>query len=154
MDNNIMDNEEVFWQPEEGTPYESFGAECESGWAKLYQPLIDYVNAYNKLHSPGSSIEIHQIKEKFGGLRFYWAADNVSTDTIDEFRKMVEDAEAQSWTVCEECGSEEEVGTLHIGWFYTRCRECARKIVEGIGEDGKWKIGGKIYTMDKDGNIK
>jgi len=140
---------------EGGWPYELFGIECGGGWVKLYQPLIDYVNSYNKRHSPESSMMIHQVKEKFGGLRFYWAADNVPADTLDGFRKMVEDAEARSWNVCEECGEEKEVGILDTGWYYTRCRECARKIVERVGRDGKWIIGdGKIYIMDKDGNIK
>ena len=135
--------------------YELFEIECGKGWAKLYQPLIDYVDTYNKLHSPESSMMIHQIQEKFGGLRVYWAADNVSTDTLNEFRKMVEDAEARSRNVCEECGAEKEVGIIYTCGVYTRCRECARKIVERIGRDCKWKMSdGEIYTINKGGNIK
>ena len=135
-------------------PFDLFGIECGDGWKSLYQPIIDYINSYNNIRDD-SFIHIDQIKEKFGGLRFYWGAENVDKDTIDKLREMVDDAEAKSWTVCEECGSEEEVGILNTGWVYTRCRECARKIVERIGRDGKWMIGdGKIYTIDKDGNIK
>ena len=47
-------------------PYELFGIECDKGWEKLYQPIIDYIEDYNKDKEGDDRIEILQIKEKFG----------------------------------------------------------------------------------------
>ena len=71
-------------------PYELFGIECGDGWKQLYQPIIDYIDEYNKTHND-KPIEIHQIKEKFGGLCFY---TNFKTD---ELRSMIEDAEWKAY---------------------------------------------------------
>ena len=79
-------------------PYELFGIECGEGWSKLYQPIIDYIEEYNKDKEGEDKIEIWQIKEKFGFLTIY-----VSRNT-DELRKMIKDAEAKSYHTCEICG--------------------------------------------------
>ena len=44
-------------------PYELFGIECGEGWKKLYQPIIDYIDEYNKDKEGVDKIEIYQIKE-------------------------------------------------------------------------------------------
>ena len=52
---------------------------------------------------------IYQIKEKFGGLRFYTDED-------------LDDIEDESYTICEECG---EPGKPRPGgWIKTRCDKC------------------------------
>ena len=58
-------------------------------------------------------VRIRQIKEKFGGLRFYY-------DGGDEFiHGLVRMAESWASTVCEQCG---EPGMLrHGGWVQTLC---------------------------------
>jgi len=43
-------------------PYELFGIECDKGWEKLYQPIIDYIEDYNKDKEGDDRIEILQIK--------------------------------------------------------------------------------------------
>ena len=57
---------------------------------------------------------IHQIKEKFGGLRFYcdfeWGLDESKL-------------EERSLSICEECGRPGELRT--IGWWKTLCDSCA-----------------------------
>lgn len=96
-------------------PYEMFGIECGKGWEKLYRPIIEYIERYNKDHD--DKIEIHQIKEKFGGLRFY------TSRYTDELRKMIADAESESYGVCEECGK--PCGTIRNNfWIYTLCQDC------------------------------
>lgn len=59
-----------------------------------------------------------QVKEKFGGLRFY-----VSGATR-EIRDVIDRAEACSYTVCERCG---EPGTVRSNrsWILTLCDACA-----------------------------
>jgi ribosomal protein L37AE/L43A len=99
-------------------PYELFGIECGEGWKGLYQPIIDYIEDYNKDKEDEDKIEIYQIKEKFGTLSFY-----VSKKT-DELRKMIEDAEAESYHVCEMCGRHINKQIVEHHWVYGMCREC------------------------------
>lgn len=76
------------------------------GWRKLVEPLIDLCKA--------EGVDILQIKEKFGGLRFYvGSAGQKVYDAID-------DAERASFTICEECGEPgKPVDTS--GWTKTAC---------------------------------
>ena len=57
-----------------------------------------------------------QVKEKFGGLRFYM------TCGMDEISDLISEAEALSLKTCEECGKpgEERGG----GWIHTLCDDC------------------------------
>ena len=56
-----------------------------------------------------------QIKEKFGGLRFYYKGGD------DEISGMVRMAESWAQNTCEKCG---KPGTLrHGGWIQTLCDE-------------------------------
>jgi hypothetical protein len=59
-----------------------------------------------------------QVKEKFGGLRFY-----MDTYT-DEDRALIQAAEDESRSTCEECGAP---GTTQSrgGWLLTLCPTCA-----------------------------
>lgn len=72
------------------------------GWHDLVHPLIDEV-----FNQEG---QVHQIKEKFGGLRFYYGLDDLDEETPEEtaarqkLRTMVMDAEEKSTQICEECG--------------------------------------------------
>ena len=99
-------------------PYELFGIECGEGWKGLYQPIIDYIEDYNKDKEDDDKIEIYQIKEKFGALSFY-----VSKKT-DELKKLIEDAEAESYHVCEICGRHINKQIVEHHWIYPMCREC------------------------------
>ena len=106
-------------------PYELFGVECGEGWKHLYQPITDYINEYNKSHV-GNEIEIHQIKEKFGGLRYY-----VSHYT-DELKKMIKDAEEASFNTCETCGKHISKPIIENRWIYAECDDCHEKRKEKI----------------------
>lgn len=99
-------------------PYELFGIECDKGWEKLYQPIIDYIEDYNKDKEGDDRIEILQIKEKFGYLTIY-----VSKKT-DELRSMIEDAEADSYHTCEVCGKHINKPIIEHHWIYPMCRKC------------------------------
>lgn len=63
------------------------------------------------------NVPIYQIKEKFGGLRIYTGgAPQKVADIIDQ-------AEQQSYTICEKCGNPGEVRE-NGRWLFTLCREC------------------------------
>ena len=90
----------------------SFGFECGQGW----HPLL--LSLFASLHP---STTIHQIKEKFGGLRVY-------ATTTDEGQDLIDQAEQRSYSTCELCGSIENVSTKGPGWLRTLCEECRQKI--------------------------
>jgi hypothetical protein len=70
---------------------------------------------------PPISINIGQIKEKFGGLRFYYSGGDNSIGG------MVFLAERLSYKICETCGSTKNV-TQTEGWIKTLCEDCMTKI--------------------------
>lgn len=131
-------------------PYSLFGIECDEGWKRLYQPIIDYINKFNESHLD-SIIEIHQIKEKFGGLRFYWGGENVPKEVEDELQHMIREAEAESYIVCEQCGK--PAGTVFGGWYYTLCEDCVKEMAKINHRSYKWKDGDKIYMIDENGKV-
>ena len=87
--------------------------ECSEEWLQLIHDLIE------ELIKAGWNKEICQIKEKFGGLRFYINEGN------DEIFKIIDRYEELSFKTCEDCGSVEEVETLwKEGWIRTLCNKC------------------------------
>ena len=70
---------------------------------------------------PFRHLEVVQVKEKFGGLRFYYQG----TATLG-FIAVVEAVEWLSSMTCESCGraaQQEKAGA----WISTRCEECKAK---------------------------
>lgn len=90
-------------------------ADCVGkGWRPLVQSLID------QCHAEG--VKILQIKEKFGGLRFY--TEPHQSAVLEE---MIRGAENGSFHICEDCGTTEDVkhGNLkESGWIKTLCLGC------------------------------
>lgn len=58
-------------------------------------------------------VVVHQIKEKFGGLRFYYDGGN------DYIRGLVDMAESWAGSICEECGA--PGNRRGGGWVRTLC---------------------------------
>ena len=112
---------------------EHFFFECGDGWYGILSSLLYRINkqeehirnknAYRVRHGHDrikyESVKIVQIKEKFGGLRFYY-------DGGDEYIcGAVALAEDMSYKTCEECG---DPGTVaEKGWYRVRCQECRDK---------------------------
>lgn len=79
------------------------------GWESFVDPIVKKCEEKN--------LTILQIKEKYGGLRFYYAPLD------DEVDAMVDEAEKQSLHTCERCGNQ---GSLRDGgWWQTLCDEHA-----------------------------
>lgn len=105
------------------TSFHLFGIECGDGWYFLLDDLL--FNIDRVLTGDPKLAEdfmVSQIKEKFGGLRFYYYGGN---DEIDE---IVSAAEKRAETICEGCGKNGKVLEL-CGWLRCECPECheARK---------------------------
>ena len=93
------------------------GVTCNAGWWPIITSLCagiqHYLNWKNRQSEVVPQVTVAQIKEKLGGLRFYY-------DGGDEYvRGMVTMAEAWASHACEECGAP---GTSrHGGWIKTLC---------------------------------
>jgi hypothetical protein len=89
--------------------------EISNGWFGLVKELIEDCIAL------GWNKEICQIKEKFGGLRFY------INSAPEEVFKRIREAEDKSFTTCEVTGNPGQLRT-DIGWYRTLCEEEYEKI--------------------------
>jgi hypothetical protein len=84
--------------------------DVDSGWYPLIKELIE------DLIKLGWDKQLCQVKEKFGGLRFY-----INTGS-DEIFKRITLAENQSYEICETCGVKGDMRT-DIGWYRTLCNK-------------------------------
>ena len=95
-----------------------YGGVCTgAGWWPIIESLSVNIQHYlswkNKSSEVVPQVRVRQIKEKFGGLRFYYDGGDA---TIDGMVRMAESWAARS---CEECGS---LGTSRSGgWIRTLC---------------------------------
>lgn len=83
---------------------------CDDGWLNLLTDLhIELVEIDPKY-------TIYQVKEKFGGLRFYYSPSSPSLDP--ELRKVVNKYESKSYYVCEKTGNPGSLKRKN-GWIKT-----------------------------------
>ena len=87
---------------------------CCSGWYGIIKDLI------SGAIEAGWDRKILQVKEKFGGLRFYIGAAS------SEVHDLIRIAEDLSYKTCEICGSTENVVT-EGRWLRTLCDKCRKK---------------------------
>lgn len=72
---------------------------------------------------------VHQIKEKFGGLRFYFMMNTENTELHENIQKIIDIAEDKSYDTCQITG---KIGTLcKKGSHYMTLSEEAR-IAQGF----------------------
>jgi hypothetical protein len=95
-------------------PVYDYGRECNDGWLELIAELIQ------ELTDAGWTREILQIKEKFGGLRFYAGGLPQNGDEV------IAKYEHRSYTICEICGSTDKVRLCGHRWVKTLFDQCAR----------------------------
>jgi len=90
-----------------GVSIENAKADVGNGWSELLDRVYE--------NKPTHAI-ITQVKEKFGGLRIYFAPHS------NLFSYFLDQIENESYTICERCG---EPGKLRdIGWVKTLCDIC------------------------------
>jgi hypothetical protein len=112
------------------------GVAVGTGWWPIIESLCANIQSHIdwrvKQGQDISQVEVEQIKEKFGGLRFYYSGGD------DEISGMVRMAEAWAGVACEECGAfgERRSG----GWIRTLCDhhevERQQRIEEQAKKDG------------------
>jgi len=94
-----------------------FGIETGDGRWWLIDALCGCIQHH--VDSTGGSLQVEavQVKEKFGGLRFY--VDSAD----DEVFGMIALTESLSLRVCESCGSTRDVSSSGR-WIRTLCNKC------------------------------
>ena len=90
-----------------------FGFECHDGWFKLIDDLSAKLSKFDIVAS--------QVKEKFGGLRFYIGPCKI--EDSDEVFGYIGEAEDLSLKTCEICGNEGELQD-QTHWLKVRCENC------------------------------
>lgn len=87
----------------------------EKGWYPIIKKLIIDLIEF------GWDKQTCQVKEKFGGLRFYINRGS------DEIFDRISEAEKESYTICEITGKPGQLRT-DIGWVRTLCDEEYEKV--------------------------
>ena len=106
-----------------------YGSECGDGWFNIIDTMcsaiqshIDHTNRVNP-EDPVYQVMVTQVKEKFGGLRFYYVGGD------DYCRGIVAMAEAMSYHVCEVCS--DQASTFDDGgWIMTLCEKHRQEQIE------------------------
>lgn len=131
-DKELCDRYPQIFRNRHGDPRETlmcFGFDCGDGWFEIIDVLCRYISSHvnhkRRQHSDMPEeqfLEEHvvtavQVKEKFGGLRFY-------VDGADDYvRGLIDMAEGMSLRTCETCG---KPGRCRKGgWVSTLCEEHA-----------------------------
>lgn len=95
----------------------------DAGWYALVIATDAQLAALDPAH------RVHQIKEKFGTLRYYYwpSSDDASPELLDAMDAITDDAQRASAIICERCG---EPGVLQRTqyWAKTLCHACAEPL--------------------------
>jgi hypothetical protein len=95
----------------------AFGRECDHGWDRIIDELI------LELNELPDDIEVLQIKEKFGGLRFYVSGSS------EKANRLISQYETYSYHICEVCGEFYTAkNRCKHGWWKTLCDKCAEEL--------------------------
>jgi hypothetical protein len=118
----IQDFPDLYWQyfSPANTTSMCFGFEVGDGWEPLIRELSEkiypIVQAYNSsLENDDYKFAVVQVKEKFGGLRYYV---NLYTEEIGN---IISEYESMSYHICETCGKPGKV--VGYDWYVTLCPE-------------------------------
>ena len=116
-------------------PYD-YGFDISDGWYKLVYELILKIRTNDQAKGKWVT-KVTQCKEKFGGLRFY------VTGTSDKNWDLIREAEKKSYGVCENTGSEVEVGIWNMGWVRTICKKEALSMFAKLSDSNE--LNGKTF---------
>lgn len=117
----------------------AWGFAVSDGWYKLVKNLLLDIEKLDK-ENPDQflTFQVEQVKEKFGGLRFYHERYVSKIDfkkdmkyylENDPLEKLVMKAERDSFKTCEDCGKKGKLREDRM-WIRTLCENCSKKDIE------------------------
>jgi hypothetical protein len=102
--------------------YSGYAGYVRKGWIPILDRLAEDLVAL------GWDRILDQVKQKFGGLRFYIGVGTprLSRDVYDALGRRIDEAEAESRRTCEECGAPGRPAPVGgpLGWVETLCPRC------------------------------
>lgn len=110
-----------------------FVISCGSGWKNIIFNLVAEMDKIwtGYMRKPGRDAwKLLQLKEKFGGLRFYVqypeSEDSDAKDRKEQSYAAIDFAETQAWKTCERCGKEGHTMSFRY-YIATVCDECEER---------------------------
>jgi hypothetical protein len=98
----------------------------EMGYLEVGDGWLDIVwDCHQAIKALNPDYKILQIKEKFGGLRYYCEGD-----VIGDTGAIIDEAEARAAVTCEHCGADGKMSEIN-NWLSTLCRDCFDQRCEG-----------------------
>jgi len=98
-----------------------WGIEVGDGWFWLLDKLCSLIQGHIDVDKNREQLEAIQVKEKFGGLRFYCSGSD------EMIEGMIRFAEHLSFEICERCGSTQAIRQTE-GWIKTLCEGCREEM--------------------------
>jgi Zn finger protein HypA/HybF involved in hydrogenase expression len=138
---------------------ECFDFSTEEGWSDLiYNLCKDVKKIIDDNHINHDALKILQIKEKFGGLRFYieinpeinasWTTE-MNEYVTSQIYNLIHRIENESYGICEKCGNKENATTNKDNWIRTLCPQCREKLnLDSEKHEGSVP-GGRIFVPQK-----
>lgn len=94
------------------------------GWYPILEKVCILLMEYNTLDP---DIRFVQIKEKFAEIRIYIEAANLDKEKFTEVHDKLEIICEESRSICEFCGTKENVKSRPGAWIKTLCNDCHEK---------------------------
>ena len=126
----------------QSNPY-NYQFEVGDGWYGLLYELILKIK-FNDQSNGKWVTKVTQLKEKWGGLRFY------VTGTSKNNWQLIREAENKSYTICEVSGSTENVGTWDNGWVQTLSKKVALVKYAKLIDEGKQVKFDELWKSNED----
>jgi hypothetical protein len=124
IDKLIEDYPSVFKDMTHGSAYD-----LPSGWYLLVDKLCSDLSVLldeerkNTTQNPEQPLfNVLQIKEKFGGLRFYYVVNTKNDELYHAVQKLIDDAEDASYNTCEITGKPGKLSKSGM-YYHTFCEE-------------------------------
>ena len=97
-------------------PIQLGSIDCGDGWFRIIDGLCGHIDSLiaNMPKDEREQYVVHQIKEKFGGLRFY------TSKSTPEMAQAIRGAEVSAIITCERCGCKGYTEN-NCGWTCTLC---------------------------------
>jgi hypothetical protein len=105
--NDFMEKykDRIFYPEGEGSTLSKYGLQIKDGWLDLIDRCAAEICEIDK----SGKIRFSQIKEKFGGLRFYTDNSLADMELWLKVREVISKYEKESYSICEICGNPGEV---------------------------------------------
>lgn len=107
-----------------------FGSECQDGWFALIYAACELIQEHSN-HPSSEQVVVSQVKEKFGGLRFYYHGGD------DYVEAVVDLVERLSESICELCGAPGLIRERN-GWLSARCEAHEKQSAMPTLETNEW----------------